>query len=194
MNNSIKSLSDVFVIDDLVPVEHSKYLESYFTGNEVDWFFQPDITYHQSHENFKNIKSHNVGFSNLIYNMGDTPGYLYHTMAPIMYAALNVLNITPLKLLKARAFMQLPTSNQENEVNNPHVDANIKHIVILYYITDADGDTLIYNETEESEEYTIMDRVQPKRGRCVVFDGRHYHSSSKPTNNIRATININVII
>lgn len=190
----MNKLNDVYIIDDVVPQNHSKYLEEYFTGNEIDWFFQKDITYHQTHENFENLKNHNVGFANLIYSLGQINTNLYHTIAPIMFAALDKIGIQPLELLKARAFLQLPIANQNNEVNNPHIDANIKHIVILYYITDADGDTIIYNETEESEHYTIMERVQPQRGRCVVFNGNHYHSSSKPTNNIRATININVII
>jgi hypothetical protein len=111
-----------------------------------------------------------------------------------MYAALSKLGLEPIQVLKARAFLQLPTAGQQNEINNPHRDTEISHIVILYYLTDSDGDTIIYNETEESENYTIMDRVEPKKGRCVVFNGKHFHSSSKPTKNVRATININIII
>ena len=40
-------------------------------------------------------------------------------------------------------------------------------IVMFYYVMDSDGDTIIYNETEESENYTIKQRVTPKQGRVV---------------------------
>lgn len=190
----MRELNDVYIIDDVIPVEHADYLSKYYTGHEVDWFFQKDITFHPSNENFDKIEKHNYGFANLIHSMGYVSSPLYHTMAPIMYAALSKLGLEPIQVLKARAFLQLPTAGQQNEINNPHRDTELSHIVILYYLTDSDGDTIIYNETEESDEYTIMDRVEPKKGRCVVFNGKHFHSSSKPTKNVRATININILI
>lgn len=189
----MRELDDVYIIDDVIPIEHADYLSKYYTGHEVDWFFQKDITFHPSNEKFT-TETHNAGFANLIYSMGHVSTPLYHTVAPIMYAALSKMQIEPLHVLKARAFLQLPITGQNCEVNNPHRDSEVSHIVILYYLTDADGDTIIYNETEESAEYSIMDRIEPKKGRCVIFNGKHFHSSSKPTKNVRATININIII
>lgn len=186
-------VDNIYVIDDVIPPAHANYLANYYTGHEIDWFFQKDITFHTSNEKFHH-HDHNAGFSNLIFSLGQISSPLYHTVVPILYAALNRIKVTPLDVLKMRAFLQLPTAGQQNKVNNPHKDAEISHLVILYYITDADGDTIIYNETEESSDYTVLERVQPKKGRCVIFDGKHYHSSSKPTNNVRATLNINVII
>lgn len=189
----MKELKDVYIIDDVIPELHADYLSKYYTSHEVDWFFQKDITFHKTDDKFIDA-NHNAGFANLIFSLGHVSSPLYHTIAPIMYAALDTLKLEPLRVLKARAFLQLPVADQQNEVNNAHRDVDINHIVILYYLTDADGETIIYNETEESDEYTVKERVAPKKGRCVIFDGKHYHSSSKPTNGIRVTININVII
>lgn len=189
-----KSINDVYIIDDIVPKLHQEYLEKLYISPATDWRFQKDITYHKDNPEFDNIDKFNYGFSNLIFDISgiDTP--LYHSVAPIMYAALNAINLRPIRVLKARSFLQLPVTGQSNEINNPHRDADISHIVILYYLTDADGDTIIYNETTKSEHYTVMETVQAKRGRVVIFDGSHYHSSSKPTNAVRATININVLV
>ena len=187
-------MNDIIVLDDVIPRLHQNYLEQFYLGTEIEWKFQKDITYHVSNKNFNNVKKHNYGFSNLIQNAGSHTSQLFCTVAPILYSVLDKLGIEPIQILKTRSFLQLPVANQDNDINNPHRDAEISHIVLLYYLTDADGDTIIYNETEESEEYTVKERVQPKKGRCVVFNGKYYHSSSKPTTNVRATININVII
>jgi hypothetical protein len=183
------NLKDVYIIDDLLLPAHVDYLADFYTGPNVDWKFQEDITYTHDNADFNIINDKNYGFSNLIHSTADQHSSpLYHTVAPILFNVLNRFNITDHYVMKMRAFLQMPSVGQTNKINNPHVDADIEHIVILYYLTDADGDTIIYNETKKSNQYTIMDRVQPKKGRCVVFNGKHFHSSSQPTTGIRATI------
>lgn len=73
-------------------------------------------------------------------------------------------------------------------------------------MNDTDGDTLFssYNDGEfsdnlsEGEKFSIVNssnniqkRVTPKKGRCVVFDGRIYHASSTPTIDDRFVLNYN---
>lgn len=187
-------LNDIYIIEDVIPKAHADYLEQFYVGSNIDWWFQEDITYSQESD-IRKTDDRNYGFSNLIQSSEDNhTSPIYHTAAPIIYAALNKLNLHPLMVLRVRSFIQLPLSNQHNKINKPHVDSNVHHIVILYYLTDSDGETIIYNETEESENYTIKERIKPKKGSCVVFDGSLYHSSSQPTSAVRATININVII
>ena len=67
------------------------------------------------------------------------------------------------------------------------------HLVVLYYVNTSDGDTIIYNQKEETKEYTIKQKVTPKQGRVVVFDGRFYHTAEQPSNDIRCVINFNLI-
>ena len=104
--------------------------------------------------------------------------------------------------------------------NYPHVDAMDPHMVGLLYLNDTDGDTFIYKNTveydnsrpdltqqeycklkgwsydrDESEyfkDFEILERVTPRANRLVVFDGRHFHSSSSPTKTqLRYAINYN---
>jgi hypothetical protein len=79
----------------------------------------------------------------------------------------------------------------------PHVDILDPHKVLLYYVNDSDGDTFMFNEkyTPGDEEvpldYTLNQRVTPKKNRAIVFDGLTYHNSSKPVKNTsRYVINI----
>lgn len=88
------------------------------------------------------------------------------------------INDRDLALWRFRIGMNIPG---ESLYNNPHVDGKFplkKNIVALYYVNDDDGDTFIFNETEESTSYTIKARVKPEKGKLLFFDGDHYHASS----------------
>ena len=66
-----------------------------------------------------------------------------------------------------------------------------------YYVCDSDGDTVIYEEREENSEgkYTIKEKVTPKKGRLVIFDGALYHAAEQPINsNTRCIVNYNLAI
>jgi hypothetical protein len=80
--------------------------------------------------------------------------------------------------------------------NSAHCDQQVDHKVLLYYIDDSDGDTFIFNEKvgETFDKFTIKQRVTPKRGSAVLFDGTHYHASSNPLKSFkRYTINFNFV-
>ena len=96
------------------------------------------------------------------------------------------------KVLQGRSFLQFPVK-ERGEIDLPHIDiCNKIHIVGLYYVMDSDGDTVIYNERKESETYTIKERVSPKQGRMVIFDGGLFHAAEQPLNNTRCIINYNI--
>jgi hypothetical protein len=76
----------------------------------------------------------------------------------------------------------------------PHIDDENSHMVLLYYVNDSDGDTLLYNNVyKEDNEMVVEHRISPKAGRAVLFDGRVYHSFHYPNvHETRSVININI--
>ena len=50
----------------------------------------------------------------------------------------------------------------------------------------------IYNERKESDKYTEKQRVTPKQGTAVMFDGRYLHTAYQPKKNMRCIINFNI--
>ena len=85
-------------------------------------------------------------------------------------------------------------------VHDPHVDWESNHMTALYYVNDADGDTVIYkNKYSKKDPIPFFDdlqeskRVTPKQGRVVLFDGSHWHTSCQPKEKIRCIINYNVV-
>jgi hypothetical protein len=84
----------------------------------------------------------------------------------------------------------------EKRPSIPHVDSEINHLVLLYYVNDSDGDTILYKnkyDEEKDNEMIVEVKISPKAGRAVLFDGSLYHSFHYPNiYNTRSVININI--
>ena len=97
----------------------------------------------------------------------------------------------------------LLTRDVKQIVNTPHVDSHIQqHFVGLYYLNDTDGATRIWKQKLKDwnqdpvmyslDECELLEEVEPKPNRMVIFDGAHYHSSVTPTKTqFRYVINYN---
>ena len=121
----------------------------------------------------------------------------FHSLfLPLLQRAAMKLALPRVDVYQGRSFLQFPLKNIDiSEVDSPHVDIdNFRHFVVLYYVCDSDGDTIIYNEKQYGlEKYTEKHRVSPKQGRCVIFDGTQMHTAEQPINsNIRCVVNYNL--
>lgn len=86
-----------------------------------------------------------------------------------------------------------------------HVDTGQDHIAMIYYINDSTGSTHIYENIEgnNAETYNknfhgvdhsklkIIDKIEPKKGRVLVFDGNLHHHGDYPVEGNRFIINFN---
>jgi hypothetical protein len=100
------------------------------------------------------------------------------------------------KILRIKANI-LNKTDKQNHIHPPHVDMTIPHLVLLYYVNDSDGDTVIFNQKysfQEDPVLTVNKTIAPKAGAAIVFDGLTYHSSSSPQyTEERIVLNINFI-
>jgi ectoine hydroxylase-related dioxygenase (phytanoyl-CoA dioxygenase family) len=78
----------------------------------------------------------------------------------------------------------------------PHVDLPCEkgYTTAIYYVTDGDGDTFLFNEKNGHKgPLIIKERVSPKKGRIVLFDGDTLHAACPPiSNRPRIVVNINI--
>ncbi len=103
----------------------------------------------------------------------------------IPHSIVQALGLEKTDILRAKANM-LARDNAAC-VHPKHVDEPNAHLVMVYYVNDADGDTCLFKGAE------ISQRISPKRGRAVIFDGRTYHASSSPVAaRFRTVVNINL--
>ena len=70
---------------------------------------------------------------------------------------------------------------------------DIKHAIenIDYSVAGA-GPLEIVDSLIDKSEFKIINRVTPKKGRMVFFNGYRYHSACRPTNGYRVVINNNL--
>jgi hypothetical protein len=68
-----------------------------------------------------------------------------------------------------------------------HVDLWNPHLVVLYYVNDSDGKTIIYNDDLE-----IVQEIETVAGRFVIFDGNTLHGILCPQETHRIVFNFNL--
>ena len=125
--------------------------------------------------------------------VGEKLTIFHHLFLDMLKKVCRKMVIRNINVLQGRSFLQFPLNLKDRSVDTPHIDIHDrKHIVALYYVCDSDGDTIIYNEREKLGNYTIKQKVTPKQGRMVLFDGSLYHTAEQPLNNVRCVVNYNL--
>ena len=107
----------------------------------------------------------------------------------------------------SRCQLNLTLYNPHGYESVAHVDSTKPHYVLLLYVNETDGDTVVYDKMcDHKDNHMILaehDRnsskqltsVSPKPNRCLFFDGRYYHSYSFPKyHNKRIVVNCNLIV
>ena len=187
----------IIVIDDFISPEYQQKIKDELLGldNDFPWFYTEDVTGAGDYDS-----QHRAGFGHQYVFMDDNDishieSVYHHLFTPMLSKACQYLKMPETKVLQGRSFLQFPLKNIDTSVvDTPHIDIDEgdEHTVVLYYVIDSDGDTIIYNEREESSTYTEKQRVTPKQGRVVIFDGRQYHTAQQPSNGTRCIVNYNL--
>jgi len=177
------------VIDDVMPVVMQDQLHDMCIDPSFQWTFLPDATYDKREEKLvqKMNKPSYPSMSHLA--MQD---YKPRTQVATMISShclcmSDKAGLDPSILYRMRIGLYLPISGAPLH-NNMHVDMKLPHMVVLYYVNDADGDTFFFNNSRE-----IVDKVTPKKGRAVVFDGLTLHASSMPSKDYRISLNLGYV-
>lgn len=176
----------IWVFDDIIDKSLQEKIKDTLLGDDriFPWFFVNDIT---------GLKQGRVGFQHQLIDKSNNNSEFSNLIYPIAQNSAIKIFYPIKEIVNARTFLQVPLRLSNNEVDTAHVDSSEKHLVVLYYVIDSDGDTIIYNEKEKSEEYTVQQKVSPKQGRVVIFDGSFYHTAEQPKDNNRCVINFNIV-
>ena len=189
MNNKI------LVIDDIIDLEYQERIKSILLGDETfegyyfPWYFTQDVTKQKD----KDSQKRSAFFHGYVRDNDDIIGIIdsvfHYLIVSLLENACNKIGKQSVNVIQGRSFLQLPINYKGEREDSPHIDTSDDHFVMLYYVCDSDGDTIIYNEQEKSDSYTVQKRITPKQGRVVLFDGSYYHTAEQPLNNIRCVVN-----
>ena len=191
---------EILVIDDFIDEEYQEDIKDVLLGKEewddllFPWNYIDDVT-----AAFEDDNQGRPGLSHVYveYNDDKTSDIIsdFHDLfIPLLELACDTLEIPSARIIQGRSFLQFPLNLKSKEDDTPHIDLDEgeRHIVVLYYVKDSDGDTIIFNERTESDTYTIKQKVTPKQGRVVIFDGGQYHTAQQAVNTVRCIANYNL--
>lgn len=183
-----------FEVASIVDAEYQKSIYKYLTDVQFDWHFMNDATNELANSALDN--SNTPGFGNLIYYHKHDINPHLEFFQPLVDAVEKHSRLKIEKLLRVRAGFLLNTKyvmhHQPYKYNTPHRDYDQEHYTAVYYVTESDGETVVFLETAPAEKYYPMHKSTPQAGKLLVFNGLHFHASTCPkmfTKRLAITIN-----
>ena len=189
------------VIDDVVPLEEQDRILDMVQDYRFDWHFGPSNVYENDVNKgtcfIDNATVDSLQFTHLfLHTQIKYMDPSYEAIRPLVHSIQKQFNLDSTNVYRVKANMLTNNKDFFQLAYNPaHVDGEYEHYVVVYYVNDCDGDTIVFNETHGSkfEQLTIKERISPKKGRAVMFPGKYFHASSNPLNSSwRSVININL--
>lgn len=179
--------SDIVIIDNIVEEHIQNNIEQLFHSQSLPWYYYPGTVNSQTSNYF------------------DSPQFVHILAEDGKQYSNNLIDLLPLisaipydvsSIMRIKCNFKQPRYDLKN-CSPPHVDSNnLNFITGVYYVNDSDGDTILYSQLNDNinypETFTEINRVTPKKGRMILFDGRRYHSSSSPIkHSTRVVLNFN---
>jgi len=184
----------MLIVDNLISPAYQEELKETLLDTKFPWGFIPDVT----------SAGVDINAPALIHNFrwnSTTHCPYYDIVAPVAQKGAEAAQYKFHNVIQCRSFLQFPlnTTFYNKEIDLLHIDLDYEHLVVLYYVLDADGDTLITSKTFQQEKQPYLNKVEdvvmrvtPKQGRAVIFNGKYYHTAQQPKDNLRCIINFNV--
>ena len=177
--DSERNSKKIQFIDNVISEDHADYLQLIFNDN-FPWYASPS-TYAQDQFWSNSVVLYNKDESNPIVD----PRHAY--FLPILFNACKEQNLRIYEPLKIHC--GLIYKDQGGNAHRPHIQLEQPHHTLIYYVNDCDGPTKIFNGGD------IVQKINPKKGRCFIMNGDTWHSSSHPKNySHRITITINFVV
>ena len=172
------------VIDNFLSPRYFEMIQREVLEGDHIWQYQGNVTKYRR-EDPGEESLFDFGFNHTILFEGKSSHL--HPFLASFYADL-LLETDTQRVVRCRLDMVTHTPNKHK--HPPHVDFFYPHIASVFYLTNSDAETVLYNErsTNEKEFYatdfsalTEMVRVRPRANRMLIFDGSYLHTGHSPS-------------
>lgn len=207
-------LNKVYIFDDLLPPAYQDYIEKGCNGHLPFYLIpEPSLGPRKSTKYFNledkvydKPQMNHVLISNTLHSDGtinEAYSSPYSTLCyPLFTYLQSYFNFNfRYNILRSKINLKHQQSIKYQKLfNPPHIDIEPElpnTWVLLYYVNNSDGDTIVFNETptllNSSQNFSVNKSVTPQKGRILFFPANMYHSANCPTiSSTRIVIN-NVI-
>ena len=183
----------IIPVNNILPKRLEDDIENVVT--EIPYYYGPNTSYAATDPFFdhynKLIQNSNIvengQFTHSVLDEGNIVSNLHGLLYPVLYSFAEKENIevNAITRIKVNLLLRDKTFTKEN-YNFPHSDRGSGEKIFIYYINDSDGDTVIFNEFDNfkfiPDQFTICDRISPKKGTGVFLESNRFHASSNPVN------------
>ena len=184
---------EVFVFDDIINLTYQTKIKELimnkgsYNNLHFPWYVMKDISLSEEYED-------QGGRFVFIHNFAVEEGIssqFHPFFLKLIQNSCKKINLKKVEIHQGSSILELP-SFEKDFIDDPY--ASVKNSVsMIYFVTDSDGDVIIYNEKEKSKSYTIKKKISPKQGRVILFDGELYHVDEEPNEYLRCTVNYDFI-
>lgn len=180
------------ILDDFLLDKEKDAVENFFTSSRCNWSFRsmtsgPDSTFFSSKTELESIQFVNHCYSYNGLQNGVIDPESFNFVYSVVKACQEELNFQIKNINRIKTNCTIKNIDFKDRHHPAHVDIlNEDHYTIIYYINDSDGPTRFF-----SNEGRILDEVDPKKGRAVLFKSNQLHAGTCPVkNDIRLVSNI----
>lgn len=180
------------IVDDFLPSAYQNELEKVLLGVSFPWYLNLVTVYEKNGILHNSTTKDGFQFTHGFIQEGDVYSDYYPLVSTLPYHLLLKENIEIEKVMRIKA--NLTTQEDGFLASNHHavhVDYTLDNLITcIYYVNDSDGDTVFFTQDGKHE----INRVSPKKGRLVCFDGSTPHAGRPPINKKhRCVINFNFL-
>lgn len=189
------------ILEQFLPEALEDRVEEILLNSHFRWFFNAEDTPNPKN-NFATIDTADTimtpQFTHRIFSQGTIKSPFYEIAKQVLDKGAEKLEVDIKEILRIKTNLLLNNTDVgEHSYNRPHVDLLSPHHVLLYYVNDTDGDTIVFDEKYDGSELELTNpkRVTPRKGRAIWFNGENYHASCNPIKSKkRIVINYDVVI
>jgi len=166
------------IFDDIIPLRDQNRLEEYVKISDLKWNYQHNIT-----GIYGGMESLELP-ANVLKRIDIKDTIILNIINSIKLNLLNKLNIEFERDYRCKINWTTPITESYDFKNLIHVDMNVDHIAIVYYINDTDGNTIFLNNKKGNSgefhqsnlkginmnEFEIINKTPPKKeGRLYLM-------------------------
>lgn len=171
------------VIDNFLSPKYFSRIKEVLECYKFNWHFKKDITW----PNDPNDTLYSYGFDYwLVENFQSNNCDIFKILTGFYCQLLDITKCS--QISKSR--IDMVTYSPEKHQHTVHVDEYFPHIASVFYITDSDAETILFDKQCFSpDQYQNhvdflglqpIEKIQPKENRLLFFNGTYLHTGCSP--------------
>lgn len=185
------------LIENIISEDLQEKIESYLLGNTFPLYLNPKTVNVDNQSGFGDkLSKDGYVLNHYFIREGQLVSEdAWKFIEPIAIAFIKRIGILP-KITSCK--LNVTFANPNHSFPNyfpPHYDTPDKAIVAIYYVNNADGDTILFKDQKEDGCYIVDKSISPIKGSMLYFNQSTLHSNYSPKNtSLRCVVNFNFLL